>query len=42
MVMGFDELFDSVIPRKKHTEYNPIYVSPNLSDEQKNATKSVG
>ena len=39
MVMGFDELFDTVIPRKKNVEYNPIYVSPELSGEQKNATK---
>ena len=39
MVMGFDELFDTVIPRKKKIEYNPTYVSPKLSDEQKNATE---
>ncbi len=39
MVMGFDELFDTVIPRKKNTDYNPIYVSPELSPEQKNATE---
>ncbi|MBR1544424.1 MAG: primosomal protein N', partial [Alphaproteobacteria bacterium] len=38
MVMGFDELFETVIPRKKNTQYTPCYVSPKLSEEQLNAT----
>ena len=37
MVMGFDEVFSSTIPRVKKTNYNPTYVSPELSPEQKNA-----
>lgn len=37
MVMGFDEVFSSTIPRLKKTNYNPTYVSPELSPEQKNA-----
>lgn len=37
MVMGFDEVFSSTIPRVKKTNYNPTYVSPELSQEQKNA-----
>lgn len=37
MVMGFDEVFSSTVPRVKKTNYNPTYVSPELSPEQKNA-----
>lgn len=37
MVMGFDEVFSSTIPRVKKTNYNPTYVSPELSPEQKSA-----
>ncbi len=39
MVMGFDELFSDVRPRKKIVNYIPSYESPILSDEQKNASE---